>query len=101
MYTIDVVPMWRDDDDTPNNLTRAFEVDVHEDGKLLFKLTTMRGRAIAERLGVKAHKAWILYLSRRNRHKCANRKACRDRKAAILTPEQELAETVKRQKGEE
>ena len=78
VYKIDVVPMW-DDDEGPVAKTKAFEVSVYEDAKLLVRLTTMRGRAIAERLGVKALKAWIEYLSRRNRHKIANRKACRAR----------------------
>lgn len=91
VYTIDVLPMWSDGEDL--KLSKAFEVGVHEDGKLLFKITTLRGRANAEYLGVKAFKAWLVHLDRkseecvkaqRKRHFKAHRAEYRKRYKANL-----------------
>ena len=88
IYTIEVLPMW--DEDEERDSTKAFEVSGLEDGKLLFRVTTMRGRAVAEYLGVKALKAWLNYcgskrrgkqsLKNHNKRYRANRRA---RKAAM------------------
>ena len=71
--------------------SKAFTVVVTEDGKHLFTIHTRRGRSIAERLGIKALKAWLNYMvgdirrgkeakKRRRKQNKANRRA---RKAAL------------------
>jgi len=72
VYTLDVVPLGTEDL-AAADLPPVWEVGAHEDGKLLFKIVTKRGRAVAEYLGVKALKAWLNYKSscNRRRHKAA------------------------------
>ena len=65
IYTIDVEPMWGESEERDPVTVKSFQVSCREDGKLLFQITTMRGRAIAERLGVKSLKAWLNYINRR------------------------------------
>lgn len=67
IYTIDVEPMWGESEERDPATVKSFEVSCREDGKLLFRITTMRGRAIAERLGVKSLKAWLDYINRRQK----------------------------------
>ena len=47
----------------------VWEVACREDDNLLFKITTRRGRAVAEYLGVKALKAWLNYCGSKRRGK--------------------------------
>lgn len=108
VYTLDVVPIGTADL-AAVDLPPVWEVACREDDNLLFKITTRRGRAAAEYLGVKALKAWLNYCgsqrrgkqSLKNHHK-RYRANLRARKAAAkaepLSPEAELAATVKRQK---
>ena len=68
IYTIDVVPL------APADLMAlgvklVWEVAGREDDKLLFKITTQRGRSVAEYLGVKALKAWLNYCGSQRRGK--------------------------------
>ena len=72
VYTLDVVPLGTKDL-AAVDLPPVWEVGAHEDGKLLYKIVTKRGRAVAEYLGVKALKAWLNYKSscNRRRHKAA------------------------------
>ena len=58
IYTIDVEPMCGESEERDPATVKSFEVSCREDGKLLFRITTMRGRTIAEYLGVKSLKAW-------------------------------------------
>ena len=67
IYTIDVEPMWGESEERDPATVKSFEVSCREDGKLLFRITTMRGRAIAEYLGVKSLKAWLNYKNRRQK----------------------------------
>ena len=67
IYTIDVEPMWGESEERDPATVKSFEVSCREDGKLLFRITTMRCRAIAERLGVKSLKAWLDYINRRQK----------------------------------
>ena len=72
VYTLDVVPLGTEAL-AAADLPPVWEVGAHEDGKLLYKIVTKRGRAVAEYLGVKALKAWLNYKSscNRRRHKAA------------------------------
>ena len=67
IYTIDVEPMWGEFEERDPATVKSFEVTCREDGKLLFRITTMRGRTIAERLGVKSLKAWLNSINRRQK----------------------------------
>jgi len=92
VYKIDVVPICPPDM-IAIGLPIVWEVACREDDNLLFKITTRRGRAAAEYLGVKALKAWLNNCgsnrrgtgSRKTHHKRyrANRRA---RKAAAKNP---------------
>ena len=68
VYTLDVVPLGTEDL-AAIDLPPVWEVGAHEDGKLLYKIVTKRGRAVAEYLGVKALKAWLNYKSGCNRRR--------------------------------
>ena len=68
VYTLDVVPLGAEDL-AAADLPPVWEVGAHEDGKLLFKIVTKRGRAVAEYLGVKALKAWLNYCGNQRRGK--------------------------------
>ena len=92
VYTLDVVSLGAGDL-AAADLPPVWEVGAHEDGKLLFKIVTMRGRAVAEYLGVKALKAWLNYCGSQRRgkqsrklHSKRNRANRRARKAAALNP---------------
>ena len=92
VYTIDVVPL-APEDLAAAGLPPVWEVGAHEDGKLLFKIVTKRGRAVAEYLGVKALKAWLNYCGSQRRGKQSRKLHCkrnranrRARKAAALNP---------------
>ena len=95
IYTIDVLPL-SPEDMIAAGLRLVWEVAIREDGKLLFKIVTKRGRAVAEYLGVKALKAWLNYCgsqrrgkqSRKNHHK-RYRANLRARKAAKLAAKKE------------
>jgi len=91
VYTIDVIPL------PPvliaPGLPLVFEVAGREDDKLIFKITTKRGRAVAEYLGVKALKAWLRYCGSgrsgkqsRKVHLKRYRANLRARKSAALNP---------------
>lgn len=67
IYTIDVEPMWGESEERDPATVKSFEVSCREDGKLLFRIATMRGRVIAEYLGVKSLKAWLNYINRRQK----------------------------------
>lgn len=61
VYKIEVRPVHPEaEPGTPKG--KVFFVDVIEDSKLLFTISTERGRSIAEHLGVKALKAWLGFL---------------------------------------
>ena len=68
VYTIDVVPICPPDM-MAIGLPIVWEVACREDDNLLFKITTRRGRAVAEYLGVKALKAWLNYCGSQRRGK--------------------------------
>ena len=92
IYTLLVVPLGTEDL-AAADLPPVWEVGAHEDGKLLFKIVTKRGRAVAEYLGVKALKAWLNYSGSRRRgkqslknHHKRYRANKRARKAAALNP---------------
>ena len=92
VYTLYVVPLGTKDL-AAVDLPPVWEVGAHDDGKLLFKIVTKRGRAVAEYLGVKALKAWLNYCGSGRRgkqsrklHNKRNRANRRARKAAALNP---------------
>jgi len=92
IYTLLVVPL-ETEGLAAADLPPVWEVGAHEDGKLLFKIVTKRGRAVAEYLGVKALKAWLNYCGSQRRgkqsrktHNKRNRANRRARKAAALNP---------------
>jgi hypothetical protein len=92
VYTLDVVPLGTEDL-AAADLPPVWEVGAHEDGKLLYKIVTKRGRAVAEYLGVKALKAWLNYCGSQRRGKQSHKLHCnrnkanrRARKAAALNP---------------
>ena len=70
--------------------SKVFTIDVSEDGKLLFSISTGRGRSIAEHLGVKSLKAWLGYMigdkrrgkEAKKRHRKQNKKNRRARRKA-------------------
>ena len=73
IYTIDVEPMWGAFENRDPATVKSFQVSCREDGKLLFRITTMRGRAIAEYLGVKSLKAWLDYCGSKRRGKASKK----------------------------
>ena len=87
VYEINVVPL-APADLMAIGIKPAWEVSVREDDKRLFKITTQRGRAVAEYLGVKALKAWLNYCGKQSRktHCKRNRANRRARKAAANNP---------------
>lgn len=68
VYKIDVVPVCPPDL-MAVGLPLLWEVACREDDNLLFKITTRRGRAAADYLGVKALKAWLNYCGSERRGK--------------------------------
>lgn len=73
---------------------------IHDNGKLVVRCVVYRGKAMAEKVAHGAFRSYVRNLSGCNRFSSRGGflKQAAFRRSAILTPEEELAETVRRQK---
>ena len=73
---------------------------IHDNGKLVVKCVVYRGKSMAERVAHGAFKSYVRNLGGSNRFSGRGGflKQAAFRRSAILTPAEELAETVRRQK---
>ena len=89
VYQVKVLPLYPGAE-IGTEKSKAFDVMVTEDDKVLFTINTNRGRSIAERLGIKGLKAWLGYMvadqrrgkESKKRHRKRNKANRRARKAA-------------------